>query len=61
MKLSPILYAQHLGFHFKLLWKVKGAVKARDTGAEAILAKKGIQVFDPKDILQEEREEENHK
>lgn len=61
MKLSSILYAQHLGFHFKLLWKVKSVIKARDTGAEAILAKKGVQIYDPKDILKEEQDEENEK
>lgn len=43
--------ANNIGAHFRALWLVKGKRRVSDTGAEAILAAKGIPVIDPQEIL----------
>lgn len=51
MRTTELRCAQHIGRQFKFRWLLQGRRKVPDTGAEAILAAKGIEVFDPKEIL----------
>lgn len=51
MRFTNKLCAQHLGWMFKKHWQVQGKRVARDTGAAAELAKFGIEVQDPKQVL----------
>ncbi|CAH0550591.1 unnamed protein product [Brassicogethes aeneus] len=60
MKLTPILRKQHIGWHFTKHWQVQGKKKPIETGAEAILTQKGIEVVKPDDILREKRVKETY-
>lgn len=52
MRFTNKLYAQHLGWHFKKHWQVQGKRIPRDTGAAVELEKLGIQIKDPKEVLE---------
>lgn len=51
MKLTVILFRQHIGWHFKKHWRVQGKRKITETSALKILKQNGIPVYEPKDIL----------
>lgn len=51
MKVTEVRHAMHLGNMFKALWLVQGKKRIIDTGAEAVLAAKGVSVVDPQKIL----------
>nr|CAH7728461.1 unnamed protein product [Callosobruchus chinensis] len=55
MRISPVLFRQHIGWHFTKHWAVQGKRKPTNTGAEKILKQKGVQVFKPEDILYEKK------
>ncbi|XP_013119071.2 large ribosomal subunit protein mL37 [Stomoxys calcitrans] len=56
MRLTPRLCAQHLGWTFKKHWQSQGKRIPRDTGAANELAKVGIIVKDPKEVLNPKKE-----
>ncbi|XP_042871647.1 39S ribosomal protein L37, mitochondrial-like [Penaeus japonicus] len=51
MRTTEIRCAQNIGAQFRALWLIQGRRRIANTGAEAILASKGIKVVDPKEIL----------
>ncbi|KAK3882594.1 hypothetical protein Pcinc_013041 [Petrolisthes cinctipes] len=51
MRGTEVLLRQHLHRQFKTYWLTQGRRRVPDTGAEKLLAAKGIPVVDPKDIL----------
>ncbi|CAG9768034.1 unnamed protein product [Ceutorhynchus assimilis] len=53
MRVTQILFKQHIGWHFKKHWLVQGKRKVVETGAEKILRQKGIVVKDPTEFLRE--------
>ncbi|XP_022121277.2 39S ribosomal protein L37, mitochondrial [Pieris rapae] len=53
MKLSRVLYAQHIGFMFKKHWLIQGKRVPIDTGVEQYLKEKGIKVEDALDFIKE--------
>lgn len=55
MRFTNKLCAQHLGWMFKKHWQVQGKRVARDTGAASELAKLGIVVKNPEEVLAEPR------
>nr|CAI5817023.1 unnamed protein product [Callosobruchus analis] len=55
MRISPVLFAQHIGWHFTKHWAVQGKRKPINTGAEKILKRVGVQVYKPDDILYERK------
>ncbi|XP_055851735.1 39S ribosomal protein L37, mitochondrial [Episyrphus balteatus] len=59
MRFTNKLCAQHLGWMFKKHWQIQGKRVARDTGAASELAKLGIEVKNPKDVLKEPRSKQN--
>nr|XP_022909733.1 39S ribosomal protein L37, mitochondrial [Onthophagus taurus] len=58
MKLTQILYRQHLGRHIKRHWRIQGVKKPHDLGTRAVLEAQGINVVEPEDILKEKRQYE---
>ncbi|XP_045502585.1 39S ribosomal protein L37, mitochondrial [Colias croceus] len=54
MKLSRVLYAQHIGFMFKKHWMIQGKRVPIDTGIEQYLKEKGIKVEDALEFVKEE-------
>lgn len=56
MKLTKVLYRQHIDRMFKAHWRVQGKRVPIDTKATQILASKGIPLYDPKELVQEKRE-----
>ncbi|VVD01545.1 unnamed protein product [Leptidea sinapis] len=54
MKLSRVLYRQHIGFMFKKHWLVQGSRVPIDTGVEKYLKEKGIKVEDALEFIKEE-------
>lgn len=57
MRLSQVLCRQHLDFMFKKHWRIQGKRNPRDTGAEAILKSRGIQITDATNLLKPQRYE----
>lgn len=55
MKLTQILFRQHIGRHLKKHWMVQGKKVARETAAFKYLAENNIPVYDANDIIKEER------
>ncbi|CAH1956578.1 unnamed protein product [Acanthoscelides obtectus] len=55
MRLSPVLFRQHIGWHFEKHWRVQGKRKPVNTGVEKNLIRAGLQVIKPEDILKEKR------
>lgn len=51
MRGTVVLLRQHLDRQAKVYWMTQGRLRVPDTGAEALLAAKGIPVVNPKDIL----------
>lgn len=52
MKITQILYKQHIGRSIAKLWFVKRERVIQNTQAEQYLSRFGIEVKDPKDVLQ---------
>ncbi|XP_058790105.1 large ribosomal subunit protein mL37 [Phymastichus coffea] len=61
MKLSQILYKQHLGRLTRKLWYIQGKRTPVDLQTEAILSAKGITVEDPNEILKSKHKKLNLK
>lgn len=57
MKLSNVLYRQHVGFMFKKHWLVQGKRVPIDTGIEESLKAKGIPVEDAQEFVKEKPEQ----
>lgn len=57
MKLSNVLYRQHVGFMFKKHWLVQGKRVPIDTGIEECLKAKGILVEDAQEFVKEKPEQ----
>lgn len=55
MRKSPVLFKQHIGWHFYKHWVTQGKRKPLETGAEETLKRRGIRVFQPDDVLKEKR------
>lgn len=55
MKLTNTLLKQNIGWYFKKHWAVQGKLKVYPTAAQQILSEKGIPVYDPNDLLFEQR------
>lgn len=55
MKITQILFKQHIGWHFAKHWHVQARKKPLATPALKILQDAGIPVHKPEDILTEER------
>ncbi|XP_063602178.1 large ribosomal subunit protein mL37-like isoform X2 [Penaeus indicus] len=51
MRTTELRCAQNIGAQFRALWLIQGRRRVVDTGAEAILASKGIKAVDPKEIF----------
>lgn len=51
MRTTELRCAQNIGAQFRALWLIQGRRRVADTGAEAILASKGIKALDPKEIF----------
>lgn len=51
MRTTELRCAQNIGAQFRALWLIQGRRRVADTGAEAILASKGIKAVDPKEIF----------
>ncbi|XP_045776211.1 39S ribosomal protein L37, mitochondrial [Maniola jurtina] len=56
MKLSKVLYRQHIGFMFKKHWLIQGKRVPIDTGLEESLKAKGIPVEDALEFVKEKQE-----
>lgn len=56
MKLTGVLYKQHIDRQLKRLWYVKRERKVRDTKTERKLSKFEIQVKDPLEIIRPKQE-----
>lgn len=56
MKLSRVLYRQHIGFMFKRHWIVQGQRVPVDTGVEEYLRAKGIPIVDAVEFVKEKPE-----
>ncbi|CAK1550550.1 unnamed protein product [Leptosia nina] len=56
MKLSRVLYAQHIGFMFKKHWVIQGKRVPIDSGVEQYLKEKGINVEDALEFVKEKPE-----
>ncbi|KAG5321754.1 RM37 protein, partial [Acromyrmex heyeri] len=56
MKLTGVLYKQHIGRQLKKLWYVKRERKVNDTKTEGQLLKLGIEVKDPLEMISPKRE-----
>ncbi|KAG5321448.1 RM37 protein, partial [Pseudoatta argentina] len=56
MKLTGVLYKQHIGRQLKKLWYVKRERKVSDTKTEGQLLKLGIEVKDPLEMVNPKRE-----
>ncbi|XP_053613684.1 large ribosomal subunit protein mL37 [Plodia interpunctella] len=56
MKLSQILYRQHIGFMFKKHWLVQGKKVPIETGVEQVLKARGIPVEDALEFVKEKPE-----
>ncbi|KAF5272436.1 hypothetical protein FQA39_LY07904 [Lamprigera yunnana] len=52
MKLYSALLAQHIGWQFKQIWKVKNNRKIRETEALKLLTEKGVPVYRPQDLFE---------
>lgn len=55
MKLTKILFQQHIGKHFEKHWRVQGQRKVYETGALKTLRDKGIPVTRAEDFLQDKK------
>lgn len=53
MKITHILFRQHIGRHFKEYWWQKSKILITQSGVEEELRKKNIPVYQPDDILNE--------
>lgn len=51
MKLSQILFKQHIGRQTRTNWYSQGKVNLQETRSEQALAAKGIHVVNPEEIL----------
>ncbi|XP_028165329.1 39S ribosomal protein L37, mitochondrial [Ostrinia furnacalis] len=56
MKLSQVLYRQHIGFMFKKHWMIQGKRVPVDTGVEDALKAKGIPVEDALEFVKDKPE-----
>lgn len=56
MKLSQVLFRQHIDFMFKRHWLVQGKRVPIDTGIEEYLKEKGIPVEDALEFVKEKPE-----
>ncbi|NP_001136159.1 mitochondrial ribosomal protein L37 [Nasonia vitripennis] len=57
MKLSQILYKQHIGRMTRRHWYVHGKKTPHDLRSEKVLTSKGVQIIDSKEILKPKRTE----
>lgn len=57
MKLTRVLYKQHIGRQIQKLWYVKRQLKVGDTKAEEYLSTLGISVKDPLEVISPKKEE----
>lgn len=55
MKITQILYKQHIGWHFVKHWRIQARKKPLKTDAFKALEAQGIPIYTPQDILKEER------
>ncbi|CAL4208811.1 unnamed protein product, partial [Meganyctiphanes norvegica] len=51
MKTTEVKCAMNLGSAFRFKWMIQGRKRVADTGAESILAAKGIHVVDPEEVF----------
>lgn len=51
MKVSQILYKQHIGRMIRRHWYAHGKRTPLDLNTESILTSKGLKVLDPKEVL----------
>jgi len=51
MRPTEVKYAMNIGSAFRYKWMIKGRKRVADTGAEAILAAKGINVVNPDEVF----------
>lgn len=51
MKLTQILYRQHIGWHLKQIWKVQSRRQVVLTKAEKLLREKGVDIIDPNEFV----------
>ncbi|KAL3288344.1 hypothetical protein HHI36_002792 [Cryptolaemus montrouzieri] len=56
MKLSVVLFKQHIGRHFKKHWVIQGRKRILKTPSEELLTKNGITIYKPEDIYCEKKE-----
>ncbi|GJQ76180.1 mRpL37 [Trypoxylus dichotomus] len=54
MKITHILFRQHIGRHIKNHWWVQSKITPISTGAEEELRKRNIPIYQPNDILKKE-------
>lgn len=58
MKLSQALCKQHIGWHFKQIWKVQQTRPILPTKGLQVLEKKGVPVVDANEVINSKREKE---
>lgn len=55
MKITQILYKQHIGWNFVKQWNALAKRKPLKTDAFKVLEAQGIPIYTPEDILKEQR------
>lgn len=55
MKLTQILYKQHIGWHFTKHWHYQARKKVAKADALTVLEKKSVPIHRAEDFLKEER------
>lgn len=55
MKITQILFKQHIGWHFKKHWQVQAKKTPMKTEVIDMLKNKGIHLHKPEDFLNEKR------
>lgn len=51
MRITNVLFRQHLGFMMKRHWRIQGKRTPTETGAQMALEARGMKVLDPKEYL----------
>lgn len=51
MKLTQVVFRQHIGWHFQQLWKLKSKRQIEQTKAHEVLKSKGVTIIEPDEIL----------
>lgn len=51
MKLTEVLFKQHIGWHLKQLWKIRSQRQVLLTKAEKVLKERGCEIEDAKQVI----------